>query len=97
MYHQRDKLISVRVSSKLLDKFKKLQEEKHTVSNYAGRNHYQYYGQTLKERSVYSWMDKYSVADVLEEALEIVLEKKRHKIVFCNTNPLEEHRITFHL
>ena len=75
MYHQRDKLISVRVSSKLLDKFKKLQEEKHTVRNYAGRNHYHYRGQTLKEQNVYSWIDKYSVADILEEALEIVLEK----------------------
>ena len=27
MYYQRDKLISVRVSSKILDKFKKLQED----------------------------------------------------------------------
>lgn len=75
MYYQRNKLISVRVSSKLLDKFKKLQEEKHTVSNYAGRNHYHYHGQTLKGRDVHLWIDKYSVADVLEEALEIVLEK----------------------
>ena len=75
MYYQRDKLISVRVSSRLLDKFKKLTEEKTDKHSYAGRNHYRYYGKTLKDLSPYTSIDKYSVADVLEEALEIVLEK----------------------
>lgn len=75
MYYQRDKLISIRVSSKLLNKFKKLTEEKHTVTNYAGRNHYNYHGKTLKGRDNHTWIDKYSIADVLEEAIEIVLEK----------------------
>ena len=74
-YGQRDKLISVRVSSKLLDKFKKLTEEKTKKYEYAGRNSYRYYGKTLKNLSQYTSVDKYSVADVLEEALEMVLEK----------------------
>ena len=75
MYYQRDKLISIRISSKLLNKFKKLTEEKTTISSYAGKNHHNYRGKTLKDSSPYTWVDKYSLADVLEEALEILLEK----------------------
>ena len=72
---QRDKLISIRISSKLLNKFKKLTEEKTTISHYAGKNHHHYHGKTLKDLSPYTYVDKYSLADVLEEALEMLLEK----------------------
>ena len=75
MYYQRDKLISIRISSKLLDKFKKLTEEKTEIHHYAGKNHHRYYGKTLKEHKYYTHVDKYSLADVLEEAIEILLEK----------------------
>ena len=75
MYYQRDKLISVRISSKLLEKFKKLTDEKTEVSNYANRNRYHYRGKTLKESKYYNYVDKYSLADLLEEAIEILLEK----------------------
>lgn len=75
MYYKRDKLISVRISSDLLDKFNKLTEEKTTVTYYASKNHYRYHGKTLKNLSPYTVVDKYSLADVLEEALEILLEK----------------------
>ena len=75
MYYQRDKLISLRISSKLLDKFKKLTKEKTEIHTYAGKNHHRYYGETLKGKDRYTLVDKYSLADVLEEALEILLEK----------------------
>ena len=75
MYYQRDKLISVRISSKLLDKFKKLTEEKTTITYYAGKNHHRYHGKTLRDSSLYTYVNKYSLADVLEEALEMLLEK----------------------
>ena len=75
MYYQRDKLISIRISSKLLEKFKKLTDEKTDVTSYAGRNHYHYRGKPLKESKYYSYYDKYSLADLLEEAIEILLEK----------------------
>lgn len=75
MYYQRDKLISVRISSKLLEKFKKLTDEKTEISHYANKNHHRYYGKTLKDRSYYTHIDKYSLADLLEEAIEILLEK----------------------
>ena len=81
MYYQRDKLISVRISSKLLNKFKKLTEEKTTIHSYAGKNHHRYHGETLKGRDQYTIVDKYSLADVLEEALEILLEKNGDKSV----------------
>ena len=75
MYYQRDKLVSVRISSKLLEEFKKLTKEKTTIHTYAGKNHHRYHGKTLKNKSSYTFVDKYSLADVLEEALEILLEK----------------------
>jgi hypothetical protein len=72
MYYHRDKLISVRISSKLYDKFQKLTKEKTEIHSYAGKNHHRYYGKTLRDST---YTDKYSIADVLEEALELVLEK----------------------
>lgn len=81
MYYQRDKLISIRVSSKLLDKFKKLTEGKTEIHSYAGRNHYWFYGKTLRERDIFTRVDKYSLADVLEEALKILLEKNGDRSV----------------
>ena len=75
MYYQRDKLISVRVSSKLYEKFLKLTKEKTTTYNYGNKNHHNYHGKTLKDRSYHTSIDKYSIADVLEEAIEILLEK----------------------
>lgn len=75
MYYQRDKLISLRISSKLYNKFMKLTKENTTISRYAGKNHHRYYGKTLKDHDRYTHVDKYSLADVLEEAIEILLEK----------------------
>ena len=75
MYYQRDKLISVRISSKLLKKFNELVKEKTEIHSYAGKNHHRYYGETLKGRDRHTLVDKYSLGDVLEEAIEILLEK----------------------
>ena len=75
MYHQRDKIISVRISQELLAKFNDLTNKKTEVHSYAGRKHYNYYGKTLKDRAYRTHIDKYSIADLLEEAIEIVLEK----------------------
>ena len=75
MYYQRDKLISLRISSKLLEKFKKLTDEKTEITHYANKNHHRYYGKTLKDRTYHTYVDKYSLADLLEEAIQILLEK----------------------
>ena len=79
MYYQRDKLISLRISSKLLEKFKELTEEKTTIHNYAGKNHHRYHGKTLRDHDKFVHVDKYSLADLLEEAIEILLEKNKDR------------------
>ena len=67
--------LNLKLNNKLLNKFKKLTEEKTTISSYAGKNHHHYHGKTLKDLSPYTYLGKYSLADVLEEALEMLLEK----------------------
>ena len=79
MYYQRDKLISLRISSKLLKKFKELTEEKTTIHSYAGKNHHRYHGKTLQDHGKFVYVDKYSLADLLEEAIEILLEKNKDR------------------
>ena len=61
----RDKLISVRVDSKLLSKFDSIVKSKTQVSTFYGRKIIEYEG-----RGTYSGGGKYSIADLLEHALE---------------------------
>ena len=68
--HLRDKLISVRVDSRLLSKFDAIVKSKTNVSEYYGRKIIEYEG-----RSTYCGGGKYSVADLLEQALEEYIKK----------------------
>ena len=61
----RDKLISLRVNSQLVKRFESVVKSKTQVTTYAGRNHYTYKGQ-----SAYWGGGKYTLADLLEAALE---------------------------
>ena len=79
MYYSRDKLISLRISSNLYEKFQKLVKENTEIHSYAGKNHHRYYGKTLKKDDRCTCTDKYSLADVLEEALELLFEKNEKK------------------
>lgn len=75
MYNHRDKLISLRISSELHEKFQKLVKKHTDINYYAGKNHHRYHGKTLKTHRDYDYAGKYSLADLLEEAIEIVLQK----------------------
>ena len=78
MYRKRDKIISIRVSSRLLKEFNEMTSKKTEIYSYAGRNHYNFHGKTLKDRHYRNHIDKYSIADLLEEAIEIVIEKNEN-------------------
>jgi len=61
----RDKNISIRVDSKKLDKFKEIVDKNTSVNNYYSHKYY-----TCKFGKQ-SWLsNKYSLADLVEEALE---------------------------
>lgn len=70
----RDKLISVRVSSSLIDRFNVIVASKTQVEQYAGRNLYSYEG---RRPSFFNGKDggKYTIADLLEAALEEYIQK----------------------
>ena len=61
----RDKLISVRVNSRLLEEFNAIVKSKTRVSTYYGRKIIEYEGKTTYERG-----GKYTISDLLEAALE---------------------------
>ena len=61
----RDKLISIRVDSRLLSKFESIVKSKTQVRTYYGRKIIEYEG-----RATYSGGGKYSIADLLESSLE---------------------------
>ena len=65
-HYQRDKLISVRVNSRLLNEVKKIIDSKTEVHEiYGGRKLYSYHD----SRRPNIW-DKFTLADLLEEKLE---------------------------
>ena len=66
----RDKLISVRVDSRLLSKFDAIVKSKTNVSEFYGRKIIEYEG-----RLSFYGGGKYSVADLLEQALEEYIKK----------------------
>ena len=71
---KRDKIITVRVNSELLEKVNKLIESRTTVLSYNFRNHYRYY--SPNEEYKHKHFDKVTPADILEIALKMVLENK---------------------
>lgn len=71
---KRDKIITVRVNSELLEKVNKLIESRTTVLNYNLRNHYRYYSPNEKYKH-YS-IDKVTTADILEIALKMFLNNE---------------------
>lgn len=71
----RDKLISLRVSSTLLEKVKKTIEERTSVTEFYGHKQYRYYGVTLSHNKPGYYHQKLSISDLFQEALEEFLEK----------------------
>ena len=70
MYYGRDKIISIRVNSKLLEEVKTKIESKTTVyDSYGCRKIYTYHD----SKRPYSY-DKFTIADLLEEKLKEYLE-----------------------
>ena len=65
MYMQRDKLISIRVNSKLLTKVKELIDKRTTVSESWGARKIYHYSD---KKRPYSYA-KFTIADLLEEKL----------------------------
>ena len=61
----RDKLISIRVNSRLFDEFNAIVKSKTRVSTYYGRKFIEYEG-----KMTYEGGGKYTVSDLLESALE---------------------------
>ncbi len=72
MYKQRDKLISIRVNSKLLEQVKKIIDAKTEVREGWGARKIYYY---RDEKRPYEY-DKFTIADLLEEAMEKYLEEQ---------------------
>lgn len=67
---KRDKIISVRVNSELLDKVQKIIDSRtYCWENLRGNKHYHY-----KDENGYSH-DKYTIADLLESAMNEYIEK----------------------
>ena len=67
----RDKLVTIRVSSRLLDKFQAIVASKTQVSTYAGRNFYSYEGR--REYEVDG--GKFTLGDLVENSLEEYIKK----------------------
>ncbi|MBR2622423.1 MAG: hypothetical protein IKC97_08660, partial [Clostridia bacterium] len=73
MYMQRDKLISIRVNSKLFNEVKKLIDSRTTVSESWGARKIYHYSD---KKRPYSY-DKFTVADLLEEKLQEYLNEEK--------------------
>ena len=68
----RDKLISIRVNSRLFDEFNAIVKSKTRVSNFYGRKIIEYEG-----KDTWSGGGKYSISDLLEAALEEYIKKNK--------------------
>lgn len=68
----RDKLISVRVNSRLLDEFNAIVKSKTRILIYYGRKIIEYEG-----KATYAGGGKYSISDLLEAALEEYIKKNK--------------------
>ncbi len=66
---KRDKIISVRVNSDLLDKVQKIIDSRTYIIEVRGRNIYHY-----KDENRHT-QDKYTIADLLESAMNEYVEK----------------------
>ncbi len=66
---KRNKIISVRVNSALLEQVQKIIDSRTTVIEVRGINHYRY-----KDENGHSH-DKYTIADLLESAMREYIEK----------------------
>ena len=66
---KRDKIISVRVNSDLLDKVQKIIDSRTYTLEIRGRNHYRYKSENRTE------YEKYTIADLLESAMWEYVEK----------------------
>lgn len=66
---KRDKIISVRVNSALLDEVQKIIDSRTFVYEIRGINHYCYKDEKGQSH------DKYTIADLLESAMRIYIKK----------------------
>ena len=71
---KRDKIITVRVNSELLEKVNQLIESRTTILYYGLRNHYRYY--SPNEKYKHHSIDKVTTADILEIALKMFLNNE---------------------
>ena len=71
---RRDKIITVRVNSELLEKVNKLIESRTTIWDGYNRKFYRYNSPNEENKNRY--YDKVTTADILEIALKMVLENK---------------------
>ena len=72
MYKQRNKLISVRVNSQLLEQVKRAIDKKTNVVESWGNRKVYYYRDSNRPHAY----DKFTIADLLEEAMEKYLEEQ---------------------
>ena len=70
----RDKLISIRVNSRLLNEFNAIVQSKTQVLTYYNRKFITYEG-----KAIYEGGGKYTVSDLLEEALEEYIKNNKVK------------------
>ena len=85
-YGQRDKIISVRVSSELLDEVKKRIDSYTSVSRgRGGRNTYD-----TRVPGYYSAWNKLSIADIIEKALKDFVANTPINPAQCNTSPADK-------
>lgn len=66
---RRDKIISVRVNSELLEKVQKIIDSRTYTFELRGKNHYRY-----KDENGTAY-EKYTIADLLESAMREYIEK----------------------
>ena len=67
----RDKIVTIRVSSRLLDKFNNIVASKTQTTTYAGRIFYEYEGR----REYQTNGGKFTLADLVENSLEDYIKK----------------------
>ena len=69
--YPRDKIISLRVNSKILQRVQEKINQHTQLNNYWGRNYYRY-----SDPIRHNTYEKFTVADLLEEKLQEYLEEK---------------------
>ena len=86
-YGQRDKIISIRVSSKLLNETKRIIDSyTHVAHGRGGRNTYD-----ARVPGYTSSWTKLSIADIIEKALKDFVENTPINPAQCNTSPAERN------